>query len=256
MYMINPRQVQLRGGTSEEHEGFIGAPREITIDTTHNTIRVHDGKSFGGYSLCKMKELADVSSDINKRIDDMQDNLGGSHNHDDKYSSIEHEHDDRYLSIIHGCPNVISINKNGYKGLCGEDCDDGGWFRTTMSGLLPYQSGGYSSIGTSSWRFNEGWFNTLNSTNLNSDNVVLGGGSTRQYTSVKFNSQNSNKRIEYDATNDRLYVAGTKNSASGLSSMEATSFISTNYAMIGGNRLYIQSSDPGNVPVGSVWIKI
>lgn len=27
------RQVQLRGGTTTEHESFVGAPREVTIDT-------------------------------------------------------------------------------------------------------------------------------------------------------------------------------------------------------------------------------
>lgn len=35
------------------------------------------------------------------------------------------------------------------------------WTRTTAKGLIPYQSGGYSSIGTSSWPFSNGYFDNL-----------------------------------------------------------------------------------------------
>ena len=51
---------------------------------------------------------------------------------------------------------------SGYLGISAPNGDDSGWVRTTNSGLLPYTSGGYGSIGTSSWRFNEGWFNQIN----------------------------------------------------------------------------------------------
>lgn len=42
-------QVQLRRGTEGEHKGFVGAEGEITIDTTNDTIRVHDGIKDGGF---------------------------------------------------------------------------------------------------------------------------------------------------------------------------------------------------------------
>ena len=42
--------VQLRRGTAEEHETFVGAIGEVTVDTTNNTLRVHDGVTPGGHA--------------------------------------------------------------------------------------------------------------------------------------------------------------------------------------------------------------
>lgn len=44
-------QVQLRGGTTAEHSVFTGAVREVTVDTTKNTLVVHDGVLVGGYPV-------------------------------------------------------------------------------------------------------------------------------------------------------------------------------------------------------------
>lgn len=41
--------VQFRGGTNVEHKSFVGADREITVDTTKKVIVVHDGQKEGGY---------------------------------------------------------------------------------------------------------------------------------------------------------------------------------------------------------------
>ena len=46
-------QVQLRRGTEAENDAFTGAEGEITIDTTNDTIRVHDGVKKGGYPVMK-----------------------------------------------------------------------------------------------------------------------------------------------------------------------------------------------------------
>lgn len=46
-------QVQMRRGTSLENDEFTGAEGEITIDTTNDTIRVHDGVKKGGYPIPK-----------------------------------------------------------------------------------------------------------------------------------------------------------------------------------------------------------
>ena len=46
-------QVQMRRGTSLENDEFTGAEGEITIDTTNDTIRVHDGIKKGGYPIPK-----------------------------------------------------------------------------------------------------------------------------------------------------------------------------------------------------------
>jgi hypothetical protein len=44
-------QVQLRRGTTSQHNTFTGAVGEITVDTTLKTIRVHDGVTAGGVPL-------------------------------------------------------------------------------------------------------------------------------------------------------------------------------------------------------------
>lgn len=46
-----PTQVQFRRGTTTENLAFAGAPGEITVDTTINTVRVHNGATAGGFEL-------------------------------------------------------------------------------------------------------------------------------------------------------------------------------------------------------------
>lgn len=41
-------QVQWRRGTSAQHATFVGAPAEVTVDTTDWSLRVHDGVTAGG----------------------------------------------------------------------------------------------------------------------------------------------------------------------------------------------------------------
>ena len=50
-------QLQLRGGSSSEQASFTGASREVTVDTTLNTLRVHDGTTAGGTILAKTSDL-------------------------------------------------------------------------------------------------------------------------------------------------------------------------------------------------------
>jgi hypothetical protein len=55
-------QVKLRRGTEAEHDttsgGFTGAEGEVTVDTTNDTLRVHDGSTVGGVRLAKHSELS------------------------------------------------------------------------------------------------------------------------------------------------------------------------------------------------------
>ena len=55
-------QVKLRRGTSAEHDttdgGFTGAEGEVTVDTTNDTLRVHDGSTAGGVRLAKLSEVS------------------------------------------------------------------------------------------------------------------------------------------------------------------------------------------------------
>ena len=55
------RQVQLRRGTTANHtngDGFKGAVGELTVDTTTNSVRVHDSVEAGGFDLMR----ADLSN--------------------------------------------------------------------------------------------------------------------------------------------------------------------------------------------------
>ena len=57
-----PTQVQWRRGTTTQHNSFTGAAGEVTVDTTLDTLRVHDGSTAGGIRLAKFSEI--TSGDI------------------------------------------------------------------------------------------------------------------------------------------------------------------------------------------------
>ena len=321
---INPKQVQLRGGSEVEHEEFVGANREVTVDTTNKTLRVHDGVTPGGNKLSTSKELSDESEKINRRIDDIQHNIASSHNHDSLYVrkvngsasrlSVDNIHlggrdiiinDKRALVgyntedgnkmiinfdndygngvVINGkveIPNDIYIKSrrpfldrhiNGYYGICTPEGDDGDWIRTTRNGLIPYQSGGYSSIGTSSWRFTDGWFNNINTKNI----TVAKNGDT---SSIDFPANGNDpgfiRHIENNntagmyfsasddiANNDRFYFGGAPGG-----NFRATAHITTdgdlwlekgltqnNWTIsVGGVQIYFNGERPSNAPDGSI----
>lgn len=44
-------QVQLRRGTEAENNAFTGVVAELTVDTTNNGLRVHDGSTAGGHVI-------------------------------------------------------------------------------------------------------------------------------------------------------------------------------------------------------------
>ena len=52
-----PTQVQFRRGTTTQNNSFTGAVGEISVDTTLDTIRVHDGSTAGGTRLAKYSEI-------------------------------------------------------------------------------------------------------------------------------------------------------------------------------------------------------
>jgi hypothetical protein len=46
-------QVQLRKGTTAQHQVFTGAEAEVTVDTDKKTLIVHDGTTQGGIELAR-----------------------------------------------------------------------------------------------------------------------------------------------------------------------------------------------------------
>ena len=48
--------LKLRRGTTSDHNSFTGAEGEVTVDTTKDTLVVHDGSTQGGHALAKASE--------------------------------------------------------------------------------------------------------------------------------------------------------------------------------------------------------
>lgn len=61
-------------------------------------------------------------------------------------------------------------DSDGYYGICYPDGNAGSWIRAPQSGIIPYQKGGFGSIGTSTWPFNSGYFTNLTA----SGNLTVG----------------------------------------------------------------------------------
>lgn len=47
----------MRRGSADEHTNFIGAVGEVTVDTTNQTLRVHDGQTPGGTMLARITDI-------------------------------------------------------------------------------------------------------------------------------------------------------------------------------------------------------
>ena len=58
-------QLQLRRGTEAENDAFTGAQGEVTVDTTNNHLRVHDGTTSGGY------KVANIGDEASKDLDNL-----------------------------------------------------------------------------------------------------------------------------------------------------------------------------------------
>ena len=59
------RILQVRRGTSTQHNNFTGLAGEITFDSTNKTLRVHDGETLGGIALARHDEITQSDFDIN-----------------------------------------------------------------------------------------------------------------------------------------------------------------------------------------------
>ena len=53
-------QLRMRGGTTSQHNTFTGAEREVTVDTTKDTLVVHDGSTAGGVPLAKEADITNL----------------------------------------------------------------------------------------------------------------------------------------------------------------------------------------------------
>ena len=64
-------EIKSRRGTAAQHDdstGFTGAEGELTVDTTNDTVRVHDGSTKGGHRLAKYTEVQ-ASNELSEMLD-------------------------------------------------------------------------------------------------------------------------------------------------------------------------------------------
>ena len=68
------RQVQLRRGTAVQHNAFTGLVGELTMNTTNNSLRIHDNITVGGHEMLK-SNLSNILASCNKNILDITKGL-------------------------------------------------------------------------------------------------------------------------------------------------------------------------------------
>ena len=100
------------------------------------------------------------------------------------YTPSSHTHDDRYYTETEintklGA-KLGAVSANGYYGMARPDGNTSDWIRTTIAGIIPYQSGGagagHCGLGTSSWYFSNAYIDTVNCVNASvSGHIDVGG---------------------------------------------------------------------------------
>ena len=58
--------LKLRRGTTSQHSSFTGAEGEVTVDTTKDTVVVHDGSTAGGTPLAKESAVTAIPAVIDE----------------------------------------------------------------------------------------------------------------------------------------------------------------------------------------------
>jgi hypothetical protein len=66
--MANTKRVQFRRGTDAEHNLFTGAVGELTVNTTNQSVHVHDGLQVSGYELLRTDFTNSVGGTINGSV--------------------------------------------------------------------------------------------------------------------------------------------------------------------------------------------
>ena len=134
-------------------------------------------------------------------------------------------------------------NTNGYYGLTRPDGNDTDWIRSTVNGLIPYQSGnagdGHSSLGTSTWYFSEAYIDFIHgSLKGTADRAVCDDeGNKISSTYLKATS------TEFDSiTVGNMIVNGTARFVNGLMGTLTGNVIGN----VSGSASYATSSDTAN----------
>ena len=143
---MSVRRVQLRRGTTAENNSFTGAVGEITVDTTLNTIRVHDGSTQGGTAtahptLSNISPNADVDFNGQKLI-----NVADPVNNQDVATKA-------YVDsgggiTVGGLSDVTLTNLGEAQFLIYDNDNDGRWENIAFSGDIEVDALGVATLTT------------------------------------------------------------------------------------------------------------
>src|SRR6056300_157522 len=105
--------LKLRRGTDTQHTTFTGAEGEVTVNTTNDSLHVHDGATAGGTELAKA-DLSNVNGNLsnNLRFTDNTQALFGTGNdlkiyHDGNNSFIDNDTGDVFIRTTGAGDDVV-----------------------------------------------------------------------------------------------------------------------------------------------------
>lgn len=141
------RVLQIRRGTSAQHENFVGMPGELTMDTDNKTIRLHDGVTLGGITVGDCGSNSGTEFDINSVPDEF-------------WADIVARHTTQPFTIIETEPTTINTRASGLDYIVGGDLQPK-FIQTVLVCLVP--QAGYN-IGDEVWCWGIGNFANPNPT--------------------------------------------------------------------------------------------
>lgn len=94
--MVN---IKILRGTTAQNDAYTGPAGTVTIDTTLNTLRIHDGTTQGGYVVANRQEIIDLIDQLD--VDDI-----------DGLNSVLNEKSDRLVSWGSAISSNATVNDN------------------------------------------------------------------------------------------------------------------------------------------------
>lgn len=201
--------LQLRRGTTTQHNTFTGLAGEVTVDTDKDTVVVHDGSTAGGFPLTRASDLTNLDADT----------LDGK-----QLATIESEYqafaNTAVANIVDSAPGTLDT-LNELAAALGDDPNFATTVTNSIAGKL--NTAGGVITGNVSWADNAkaqfGDSQDLQIYHDGSDSYISGDGtvyltsSTGNETYAKF-VKNGESKLYYDntyrlrTTSDGVYISG------------------------------------------------
>ena len=179
-------QVQFRRGTAAENNAFTGALAEVTVNTTDNTLRVHDGVTVGGFT---MVGLAATQTLTNKTLTSAvltTPNIGVATG-----TSFSATGAINTATTVSATGNITggNVNTAGIITATGNITTSGffvgsfsgtnaSFANVTLGNIINTNSSGIGNIGNTIGYFNSAFIQNINSSNVTSANVNITGTAT------------------------------------------------------------------------------